>query len=61
MFDDLRVPTIAAVENMSAFECGHCHHLHYPFGPGYLNMLKEQFGMKVSDISLRKLSHLNYY
>jgi len=48
MFDDLRVPTIAAVENMAAFECDHCHHLHYPFGPGYLNMLQQQFGMKHS-------------
>jgi Mrp family chromosome partitioning ATPase len=40
MFDVLHVPTVAVVENMSEFQCEECGHAHRPFGPGYVNMLK---------------------
>lgn len=40
MFDDLKVPTIAVVENMCLFVCDGCGKEHHPFGPGYMNMLK---------------------
>jgi len=62
MFDDLKVPTIAVVENMVSllketscflglifsfyllkkclFVCDGCGKEHHPFGPGYMNMLK---------------------
>lgn len=39
MFDVLKVPTIAVVENMAQFDCTECGHSHRPFGPGYLGML----------------------
>ena len=45
MFDDLKVPTISVVENMSNFVCENCGHDHKLFGSGYLNMLKSQFGI----------------
>lgn len=40
MFDVLRVPTVAVVENMAEFHCSSCGTIHKPFGTGYLNMLK---------------------
>lgn len=36
MFDDLKVPTISVVENMSSFVCDSCHTEDKPFGIGYL-------------------------
>jgi Mrp family chromosome partitioning ATPase/DUF971 family protein len=48
MFDDLKVPTVAVVENMSYFNCGKCKELHRPFGIGYRNMLVSQYGIKNS-------------
>lgn len=58
MFDDLKVPTVSVVENMSTFECEKCGHEHHLFGPGYMNMLKNQFGIKVSiRVSLVILQH----
>jgi Mrp family chromosome partitioning ATPase len=39
MFDVLKVPTVAVVENMAEFECEKCGHHHRPFGAGYLNLL----------------------
>ena len=32
MFDQLKVPTIAVVENMSYFKCGKCDEKHKIFG-----------------------------
>ena len=42
------MPTIAVVENMAEFDCEKCGHSHRPFGSGYLNMLKNYFGIKNS-------------
>lgn len=48
MFDDLKVPTIAVVENMAYFKCGNCDEKHRIFGAGYTNYLVDQFGIKNS-------------
>jgi ATP-binding protein involved in chromosome partitioning len=34
MFDNLKVPTVALVENMSYYRCGSCDEKHYIFGKG---------------------------
>ena len=48
MFDQLKVPTIAVVENMSYFKCGKCDEKHKIFGNGYTQQLKDGFGIKNS-------------
>jgi DUF971 family protein len=48
MFDKLKVPTIAVVENMSYFECGTCKTRHNLFGQGARKKLVSQFGIKNS-------------
>ena len=48
MFDSLKVPTIAVVENMSYYTCKDCSSKHKIFGLGYTKMLKESFGIKNS-------------
>ena len=48
MFDQLKVPTIAVVENMSYFKCGKCDEKHKIFGHGYTQQLKDGFGIKNS-------------
>lgn len=48
MFDKLKVPTIAVVENMSYFTCGSCDTPHRLFGPGFQNRIKSQYGVKNS-------------
>lgn len=35
MFDNLKVPTVALVENMSYFKCGSCGTVHKIFGKGF--------------------------
>ncbi|KAF0683140.1 Aste57867_24828 [Aphanomyces stellatus] len=45
MFENLKVPTSAVVENMSYFDCEHGHR-HYPFGHGYLEKLQSQFNIQ---------------
>jgi hypothetical protein len=48
MFDSLRVPTIAVVENMSYYRCGSCETKHKIFGQGYTAQLRNDFGIKSS-------------
>ena len=48
MFDRLKVPTIAVVENMSYFVCENCTERHYPFGRGALQSLVNEFGFKTA-------------
>ena len=48
MFDLLKVPTIAVVENMSYYKCSNCDKKHKIFGTGYTNQLKTNFGIKNS-------------
>ena len=45
MFDKLRLPTIAVVENMSYFYCPDCETRHDIFGGGALQQLLKQFGI----------------
>lgn len=45
MFDKLKVPTVAVVENMSYFVCPGCNTKHYVFGQGARKKLMEQFGI----------------
>lgn len=35
MFDELKVPTIALVENMAYYKCGSCSEKHRIFGEGF--------------------------
>jgi len=46
MFDKLKVPTVAVVENMSYFECPGCGQRHHLFGQGAKTRLVEQFGIR---------------
>ncbi|OQS06880.1 hypothetical protein THRCLA_01095 [Thraustotheca clavata] len=45
MFEDLKIPTTAVVENMSYFDCIHGHR-HYPFGQGHLKELQNTFNIQ---------------
>lgn len=54
MFDKLKVPTIAVVENMSYFVCPNCDSKHYIFGQGARQSLINQYGIESSfEIPLR--------
>lgn len=48
MFDKLKIPTIAVVENMSYFICPNCDEKHYLFGRGAMRKLVEQYGLQNS-------------
>ena len=48
MFDTLKIPTIAVVENMSYFKCTSCDAKHKIFGHGYTKQLITNFGIKNS-------------
>jgi len=45
MFDSLKVPTMALVENMSFFKCGNCDTKHKIFGEGFNDTIKESYGI----------------
>ena len=45
MFDNLKVPTVALVENMSYFMCGSCDTKHRIFGTGYNESIKQSYGI----------------
>lgn len=46
MFDKLKVPTIAIVENMCFFECPGCGTKHHLFGQGASRRIMEQYGIR---------------
>lgn len=48
MFDSLKVPTIALVENMSFYKCGNCDTKHRIFGLGFNDQIKESYGIQNS-------------
>lgn len=47
MFDEMKIPIISVVENMSYFLCDNCDEMHFIFGKGFVDMLKNQFGIEV--------------
>lgn len=48
MFDKLKVPTIAVVENMSYFICPDCASKHHLFGQGARQRIIDQYGIRNS-------------
>jgi ATP-binding protein involved in chromosome partitioning len=47
MFEEMKIPILSVVENMSYFSCDGCDKNHYIFGKGFVDMLKNQFGIEV--------------
>jgi Mrp family chromosome partitioning ATPase/DUF971 family protein len=45
MFETVKVPTLAVVENMSYFICTSCKEKHLPFGKGAMARISEQYGV----------------
>lgn len=55
MFQELRVPIVGIVENMSYYQCAKCGHHDLIFGRGYTQMIIEQFGIEVFLVKCRIL------
>ncbi len=54
MFQKLKVPVVAVVENMAWFECPDCGQRHRPFGGGARERLVRQYGLRVAvDLPVR--------
>ena len=45
MFDKLKVPTIALVENMAYYKCGSCDAKHRIFGDGHTDSIMNSYGI----------------
>lgn len=45
MFDSLKVPTIALVENMSYYKCSSCDTKHRIFGEGHTKQIMSNYGI----------------
>ena len=48
LFDSLKVPTLALVENMKYFKCGNCDKKHMIFGEGFNEQIEESYGIRNS-------------
>lgn len=48
MLDELKIPVLSVVENMSYFQCDSCDKKHEIFGKGYVDMLQKQYGIEDS-------------
>ena len=48
MFDNLKVPTVALVENMSYYKCGSCDTKHKLFGEGFNASIQESYGIEAA-------------
>ena len=64
MFDEMKIPILSVVENMSYFICQGCDKEHHIFGKGFVPMLKDQFGIEVKKFDLSyflKFSIIDYF